>query len=118
MLPSSASSGNILNNQDNNQWYKNGVKLIQDNLKVKPNTNTAKNAIIFVGDGMGISTITAARILDGQVKGKSGEENVLSWEKLPWSAQVKTYAVDRQNADSAASATAFLNGVKTNFGRY
>ena len=67
---------------------------------------------------MGISTITAARILDGQMKGKSGEENVLSWETFPWSALVKTYAIDQQGADSAASAPAFLNGVKTNDGRY
>ena len=73
-------------NQQKNQWYKDGVDLIQDNLKVKPNMNTAKNAILFMGDGMGITTVTAARILDGQMKGKLGEENVLSWETFPWSA--------------------------------
>ncbi|KAL9969139.1 hypothetical protein ACROYT_G021314 [Oculina patagonica] len=109
-------NGNILNNQDNNQWYKDGVKLIRDNLRVKPNTNTAKNAILFMGDGMGITTVTAARILDGQMKGKSGEENVLSWEELPWTALAKTYAVDQQGPDSASSATAFLSGVKTDQG--
>ena len=64
-----------------------------------------------------MTTITAARILDGQMKGQSGEENVLSWETFPWSAQVKTYCVDQQGADSAASATAFLNGIKTNDGK-
>ena len=26
----------------------------------------AKNVILFVGDGMGIATVTAARIFDGQ----------------------------------------------------
>ncbi|KAJ7349555.1 hypothetical protein OS493_038579 [Desmophyllum pertusum] len=83
-------------NQDNDQWYKDGVKLIKDNLKVKPNMNTAKSAIIFVGDGMGITTVTAARILDGQMKGQTGEENVLSWEEFPWSGLSKTYAVDVQ----------------------
>lgn len=103
----------ILTNQDNNQWYKDGLKLVQDNLKVKSNTNTAKNAILFVGDGMGYTTITATRILDGQMKGHSGEENVLSWETFPWSGQAKTYNVDTQGADSAASATAFMNGIKT-----
>ena len=97
-------------------WYKQGVKLIQDNLKVKPNTNTAKNAILFLGDGMGITTVTATRILDGQMKGEPGEENVLSWEVFPWTAQVKTYTVDQQGTDSASSATAFLNGIKTNNG--
>lgn len=44
----------------------------------------AKNAILFIGDGMGITTTTAAGILDGQMKGKTGEdENVLSWETFP-----------------------------------
>ena len=103
----------ILTNQDNNQWYKDGLKLVQDNLMLKPDTNTAKNAILFVGDGMGITTVTATRILDGQMKGKSGEENVLSWETFPWSGLAKTYSVDTQGADSAASATAFMNGIKT-----
>ncbi|KAL9969148.1 hypothetical protein ACROYT_G021324 [Oculina patagonica] len=114
--PFSAVSGNILNNQDNNQWYKDGVQLIRDNLRVRANRRTAKNAIVFVGDGMGISTITAARILDGQIKGGSGEENVLSWEEFPWSGQVKTYCVDQQGADSAPSAAAILNGIKTKDG--
>lgn len=109
----SVASGNILTNQDGNQWYQDGVKLIQQNLKTKPNTNTAKNAILFVGDGMGITTVTAARILDGQLKNKSGEENVLSWEEFPWSALAKTYCLDLQGADSASSATALLTGVKT-----
>ena len=112
-------NGDIFANQDNNTWYKEGVKLIKDNLKVKPNTNTAKSAVLFLGDGMGISTITAARIFDGQQKNmKYGEENVLSWEVFPWSALAKTYTVDMQGTDSASSATAFLNGVKTDEGRW
>ena len=109
--------GNIFRNQDDNSWYKEGVKLVEDNLKVKPNLNTAKSAILFLGDGMGITTITATRFLDGQQKGKTGEENVLSWEVFPWSALAKPYAVDLQGTDSASSATAFLNGIKTNEGK-
>jgi len=42
----------------------------------------ARNVILFVGDGMGISTITASRILEGQRKGQSGEENQLSFEEF------------------------------------
>ncbi|XP_067050150.1 alkaline phosphatase-like [Acropora muricata] len=106
----------LFRNQDNNQWYIDGVKLIEDNLKLKPNTNTAKSAILFLGDGMGISTITATRFLVGQSKGKQGEETVLSWELFPWTALAKTYAVNLQGTDSASSATAFLNGIKTNEG--
>ena len=37
----------------------------------------AKNVILFIGDGMGISTITAARIYAGQKLGQTGEEYVL-----------------------------------------
>lgn len=67
---------------------------------------------------MGISTITATRFLVGQSKGKQGEETVLSWELFPWTALAKTYAVNLQGTDSASSATAFLNGIKTNEGTF
>lgn len=110
-------NGDIFANQEENAWYEQGVKLIKDNVKVKPNTDTAKSAVLFLGDGMGISTVTAARIFDGQQKNmKYGEENVLSWEVFPWTALAKTYTVDMQGTDSASSATAFLNGIKTNGG--
>ena len=66
---------------------------------------------------MGVSTVTAARILAGQLKGGTGEENVLSFEEFPWSALSKTYDVDYQVADSAATATAFLSGIKTDDGK-
>ncbi|PKP66971.1 MAG: alkaline phosphatase, partial [Alphaproteobacteria bacterium HGW-Alphaproteobacteria-9] len=42
----------------------------------------AKNVILFIGDGMGISTITAARIYEAQKRGETGEENQLSFEKF------------------------------------
>ena len=109
--------GDIFENQDENSWYKEGVKLVKDNLKLKPNTDTAKSAILFLGDGMGVTTITATRILDGQMKGGKGEENVLSWEVFPWSALAKTYAVNQQGPDSASTGTAFLSGIKTNVGK-
>lgn len=102
--------------QETSKWYKDGVQLIRDNLRLEPNKNTAKNLILFMGDGMGFTTITATRILEGQMRGETGEENVLSWEKFPWSAQSKTYNVNSQSADSGACATAYLCGVKTNQG--
>ena len=46
-----------------------------------------------------------------------GEENVLSWEKFPWSALSKTYNTDQQVADSAGTATAFMTGVKARAGK-
>ena len=40
----------------------------------------AKNVIFFLGDGMGISTVTAARIYAGQTGGATGEEYSLAFE--------------------------------------
>lgn len=76
----------------------------------------AKNVIIFIGDGMGVSTITAARIFDGQSLGKSGEEHVLAFEDFDNLALIKTYNTNAQVPDSAGTATAILSGYKTNIG--
>ncbi len=76
----------------------------------------AKNVILFVGDGMGISTVTATRIFDGQSKGLQGEENVLSFEKFPNVAMVKVYNTNQQVPDSAGTATAMMTGTKTRAG--
>ncbi|RIL01801.1 MAG: alkaline phosphatase, partial [Proteobacteria bacterium] len=73
----------------------------------------AKNVILFVGDGMGVSTVTAARIFDGQRRGGSGEEHALSFETFPHVALAKTYTVNAQVAESAATMTALVTGVKT-----
>ena len=76
----------------------------------------AKNVILFIGDGMGISTITAARIYDGQKRGETGEENLLSFEKFENVALVKTYNTNAQVPDSAGTATAMHSGKKTKIG--
>lgn len=76
----------------------------------------AKNVILFIGDGMGISTITAARIYDGQSRGETGEENLLSFEHFPQVALVKTYNTNQQVPDSAGTASAMNIGVKTRAG--
>ncbi|WP_084396376.1 alkaline phosphatase [Henriciella aquimarina] len=73
----------------------------------------AKNVILFVGDGMGVSTVTAGRIYAGQQKGLDGESYRLTMETLPYSAFSKTYSHDAQVADSASTATAMMSGVKT-----
>jgi alkaline phosphatase len=76
----------------------------------------ARNVILFIGDGMGISTITAARILEGQLRGESGEQNHLSFEDFPYSALVRTYSADQQVSDSAPTATAMMTGSLANDG--
>ena len=54
-----------------------------------PNTGVAKNVILIVGDGMGISTQTMSRIYKGQKMGKSGEEQELEWETWPYTGLSK-----------------------------
>ena len=72
--------------------------------------------ILFVGDGMGVSTVTAARILDGQNKGLAGEENLLAFEHFPHLALVKTYNVDAQVSDSAGTMSALVTGHRARAG--
>lgn len=81
-----------------------------------PEEPRAKNVILFIGDGMGISTITAARIYEAQKRGETGEENQLSFEKFPNVALVKTYNTNAQVPDSAGTASAMNTGVKTRIG--
>lgn len=76
----------------------------------------AKNVILFIGDGMGISTITAARIFDGQSQGKKGEEHQLAFDSFENLALIKTYNTNAQVPDSAGTATAIMSGYKTNIG--
>jgi len=97
-------------------WMAAGEKAINERMQEKPNTARAKNVILFIGDGMSISTLTAARILEGQMAGHTGEENYLSFEKFPYTALVKTYNVDAQVPDSAGTASAINTGAKTRMG--
>lgn len=76
----------------------------------------AQNVIVFLGDGMGVSTVTAARIFDGQSRGQPGEENLLSFERFPNVALVKTYNSNQQVPDSAGTASAIHTGIKTRAG--
>lgn len=82
----------------------------------EPTPETARNVILFIGDGMGVSTVTAMRIYDGQTRGETGEENVLSFERFPNVALVKTYNTNQQVPDSAGTATAMHTGTKTRAG--
>jgi len=81
-----------------------------------PRPGHARNVILFIGDGMGIATITASRILEGQRRGESGEQNHLSFEDFPYSALVRTYSADQQVSDSAPTATAMMTGSHANDG--
>ncbi|WP_305823398.1 alkaline phosphatase [Massilia brevitalea] len=73
-----------------------------------PAKPTTKNIIFFLGDGMGPTTITAARIF------KHGEDGLLNFERLDRTARIKTYSADAQVTDSAPSMGAYMTGVKIN----
>ena len=94
-------------------WFLAGAAAANANA---PKNAHAKNAIVFLGDGMSITTITAARILEGQRAGESGEEHRLSFENFPATALSRTYETDFQTADSAGTMTAIMSGVKTRAG--
>ena len=81
-----------------------------------PAGDDIRNVILFVGDGMGVSTVTAARIFAGQQRGEPGEEGYLSFEEFPHLALVKTYNVDAQVPDSAGTMTALVTGHKARAG--
>ena len=100
--------------QKESPWFTHGKAKVKS--KAFSNVAKAKNVILFVGDGMGVSTVTAARILEGQLKGMQGEENDLAFDVFPYTGLAKTYNVDAQTPDSAGTMTAMMSGVKTDVG--
>ncbi|MCD9029221.1 alkaline phosphatase [Luteimonas sp. BDR2-5] len=94
-------------------WYRSGASRAAGNGAMAGN---AKNVIVFLGDGMSLTTVAAARILEGQRAGRSGEENQLSWEHFPNTGLSKTYNTDSQTPDSAGTMTAIATGVKSHMG--
>lgn len=81
-----------------------------------PSSERARNVILFIGDGMGIATVTAARIYAGQRAGRDGESNQLTMDTFPHTAFSRTYSDDLQISESASTATAITTGVKTRGG--
>ncbi|UOZ02538.1 alkaline phosphatase [Amycolatopsis sp. WQ 127309] len=75
---------------------------------------SARNVILFIGDGMGQSEITAARNYE---RGAAGR---LAMDELPLTGDYTTYAVEQNNpgkpnyvTDSAASGTGWATGTKS-----
>jgi len=74
--------------------------------KPNPEPVVKKNVLFFLGDGMGITTLTAMRIFE------VGEAGSITIDTLPESAFVRTYSEDGQVTDSAPSMAAYMTGVK------
>jgi alkaline phosphatase len=97
-------------------WQAEGRRAVAEARRLAASPRPAKNVLLFVGDGMGIATVTAARILDGQLRGASGEENLLAFERLPYVALSKTYNTNQQVPESSGTMTALVTGSKTRSG--
>ena len=65
-------------------WWSRDAQNLRDALKSQPIVKKAKNVILVIGDGMGPSTVTAARIYQAQVKGQTLPDAHLAWEKFPY----------------------------------
>lgn len=80
-------------------WIKSGQERLHFEIQrqqeaAKSRGKVAKNVILFIGDGMGMSTITASRIHKNQLAGGYGEEKGFSFEEFPFIGISKPYEVD------------------------
>ncbi|KAL1404008.1 hypothetical protein pipiens_005482 [Culex pipiens pipiens] len=91
-------------------WRQKAQSILQGKLAEAKITKNPKNVIYFIGDGMSPQTVAATRVYLGN------ENRMLSFEEFPYTGTARTYCVNRQVADSACTATAYLSGVKTNYG--
>lgn len=76
-----------------------GKQFVANQLKAPVREGVAKNIVMFLGDGMSVTTLAATRMYMGD------EEISLSFEKFPFLGMVKTYCVDKQVPDSACTST-------------
>ncbi|XP_073961775.1 membrane-bound alkaline phosphatase-like [Choristoneura fumiferana] len=97
-------------------WYAEAFDAIEARLSPPAYDSVARNVVMFLGDGLSVPTLAPARTLKGQRQGRSGEEEQLAYERFPVTGLAKTYCVDKQIPDSACTATAYLCGVKNNYG--
>ncbi|XP_040570997.1 alkaline phosphatase-like [Lepeophtheirus salmonis] len=116
----SPSSRGKTKNEDQKYWMdfgKEELRVAEELYRKRINTEKARNIILFIGDGMGLPTISATRIFKAQSQGstRGGEESYLSFDKFPHIGLSKVYNVDAQSPDSAATASALYSGIKTNY---
>lgn len=104
------------NGKDKFYWHDRNNELIKQRLSyfnLKPESLVrVKNVILFVGDGMGLTTVTAARVYKRQKL--RNPECKLVFDEFPASALIHTETANSQISESAAAATALFSGVKTN----
>lgn len=67
-----------LSEQDPKFWFRDGQNYLNQRLNTQTNHKVAKNLVIFIGDGMSLSTQMATRAYLGN------ENTYLSFEKFPY----------------------------------
>lgn len=85
-------------------WSDSGQQSFSSSRPALPDPKRPKNIVLMIGDGMGLSQVTAALY---------SNKNQLALEKFPVVGFHKAYASNDLVTDSAAGATAFSCGTKT-----
>ena len=109
LLPATATAADATKNPQ----FTAGQAALQQALNRPQPKRQARNIILFIGDGMGINSVTAGRIFAGQARGLDGASYRLSFETLPYGGFSKTYSADKLVTDSANGISAIMTGVKT-----
>ena len=68
---------------DPQYWVAEAQAAITARLAHEESVKKARNVVMFLGDGMSVPTLAAARTLLGQRLGATGEEAQLAFEKFP-----------------------------------
>ncbi|GMT24759.1 hypothetical protein PFISCL1PPCAC_16056, partial [Pristionchus fissidentatus] len=94
-------------------WNALGHEHLEQKLKWKaPEEKGPKNVIFFLGDGMGLSMVTAGRVIAAEKAGRDYRNQKWAFEKFDFSGILKTSSYDFHTTDSAAGAMALFTGHK------
>ncbi|KAG8265006.1 hypothetical protein J6590_104718, partial [Homalodisca vitripennis] len=79
--------------EDRDFWFEEANAALKRCLSLQSRRQSAINVVLLVGDGLGLATLTAARIFKGQRQAQPGESSHLAWEKFSAVALAKSLAV-------------------------
>jgi alkaline phosphatase len=82
---------------DSEYWKMGAQNTLRQKLARRLLTGRAKNVILFLGDGLSIPTLAAARAYLGQSQGHTGEESILSFEAFPHTGLSKVKGLNERN---------------------
>lgn len=100
---------NILNIKPNTEKIKIGNKQTKNiNIASFEKNQKPKNIILIIGDGTGLNQVTLSRIAIG------GLDFKLAIDQMPYTGFSLTHSYNNAYTDSAAAATAWATGKKTN----